>query len=276
MSVFRYPGGKQKLSSTIISKLSTWDLSKLQYREPFFGGGSIGIQLLQKRKISSIWINDKDTGIACLWTCIIRYCDDFKRGILSYRPRVEDFYSMREELLGLKYMPRSKNDILDMGLKKLIIHQISYSGLGTKSGGPLGGKLQKSRYPIDCRWSPEYICKKIQSISLSLFHARIHDTRCTNEDFVDLIIDSTYPSVLYLDPPYYLQGNSLYQCGFSIEDHERLSKYLQYTKHKWVLSYDDCPEIRKLYGWAKIDVLKTKYTITTTDTPKQELLICGR
>jgi len=46
---------------------------------------------------------------------------------------------------------------LDVGFKKLAIHQISYSGLGTKSGGPLGGKSQESIYKIDCRWSPKHI-----------------------------------------------------------------------------------------------------------------------
>jgi hypothetical protein len=36
-------------------------------------------------------------------------------------------------------MPSELDDLVGIGLKKVIIHQISYSGLGTKSGGPLGG-----------------------------------------------------------------------------------------------------------------------------------------
>ena len=52
-------------------------------------------------------------------------------------------------------MPDDRGRIVDIGFKKLAIHQISYSGLGTMSGGPLGGAGQKSQYKIDCRWSPD-------------------------------------------------------------------------------------------------------------------------
>ena len=65
MSLFRYPGGKKKIKTIITSKLI--ELSKshanesLQYREPFFGGGSIGILFLsESATTSNIWINDKD------------------------------------------------------------------------------------------------------------------------------------------------------------------------------------------------------------------------
>ena len=78
MSFFRYPGGKKKIKKTIKSKLL--DLSEqhkdksehLQYREPFFGGGSIGLLFLSESSfINNIWINDKDKALCCLWTCII-------------------------------------------------------------------------------------------------------------------------------------------------------------------------------------------------------------
>ncbi|MFA5311679.1 MAG: DNA adenine methylase, partial [Methanomassiliicoccales archaeon] len=99
-SFFRYPGGKSKLRDQIVSclveQLRSMRGYGIQYREPFFGGGSIGLQLLSRYSkgsglfedfsnntggflcpIDSLWINDKDIGIACLWTSIIRYVDDF-------------------------------------------------------------------------------------------------------------------------------------------------------------------------------------------------------
>jgi site-specific DNA-adenine methylase len=46
-SFFRYPGGKSKLRAQIVDCLSTQAYeSGLEYREPFFGGGSIGLKLL--------------------------------------------------------------------------------------------------------------------------------------------------------------------------------------------------------------------------------------
>ena len=104
-------------------------------------------------------------------------------------------------------------------------------------------------------------------------------------DFLDLIKDITCDSLLYLDPPYYIKGNDLYQHGFTVKDHERLASALKNTKHAWVLSYDDCDEIRELYQWACVQPLDVNYSITATkdkktgerlSRTKAELLICPK
>ena len=46
----------------------------------------------------------------------------------------------------LVFIPLTKEENqISKAFKKLAIHQISYSGLGTKSGGPLGGEKQQSK-----------------------------------------------------------------------------------------------------------------------------------
>lgn len=284
MSFFRYPGGKSKLRKEIVNKLSAQAAHKgLQYREPFFGGGSIGLKFLaDSQHITKAWINDKDVGIACLWTSVIRYHEEFKERVKSFKPSVQAFHEIRSELIAQTAMP-SQDKIIDIGFKKLAIHQISYSGLGTKSGGPLGGAKQESDYKVDCRWSPKYICKKIDKVHGFLGNLEIHENCCTNLDFSDLIKDNTCDSLLYLDPPYYIKGNDLYQHGFTVEDHKRLAVALKNTKHNWLLSYDDCQDIRDLYKWASLESLDVNYSITATknkDTGKRlsrtkaELLMC--
>lgn len=262
-SFFRYPGGKSKLRKTIVNKLISQS-SELgsQYREPFFGGGSIGLSFLEENSfVKEAWINDKDIGISCLWMSVMNYPEELKKMVLGYKPTVESFYKMKSMLTSLENVPLSYQEIVFTGLCKLAIHQISYSGLGTKSGGPLGGLEQKSQYDIGCRWSPEYICRKID---------KIHNMgkricfKCTNSDFSDVILDDSCKALIYLDPPYFVKGNDLYQHGFSYEDHLRLSEYLKSTSHSWVLSYDDCPEIRSLYEWADIEVVDVMYSITAT------------
>lgn len=167
VSFFRYPGGKSKLCNQIIGKLKQLaGFDRLEYREPFFGGGSIGsILLSQPNNISRIWINDFDLGISALWTSVIRYPDLLKERVMSFVPSVERFDEYKQLLMShdLPVFNPNNDDIalVEYGFMKLAIHQISYSGLGTMSGGPLGGREQKSTYPIDCRWSPQYICKKI-------------------------------------------------------------------------------------------------------------------
>jgi DNA adenine methylase len=81
-------------------------------------------------------------------------------------------------------------------------------------------------------------------------------------DVAELIEDISCSSLLYLDPPYFVKGNDLYQFGFSREDHARLSTTLKNTQHAWLLSYDDCPEIRELYKWACIEAIDVNYSIT--------------
>lgn len=294
-SFFRYPGGKSKLRNQIIGALSkiTDKVKDAEYREPFFGGGSIGLQLLQEHPLKKLWINDKDLGISCLWTAVIRFPDLLKELVKKFTPSVSKFDAFKEELMADRQSPKTEEEIAVYGFMKLAIHQISYSGLGTMSGGPLGGRKKENRagmgstqevkYPIDCRWSPNYICKKIDTLHSDFSSFNIRSKKCTCLDFSEIIEDDSHRAVIYLDPPYYVKGNDLYQHGFTSEDHNCLAVALKNTKHSWVLSYDDCQEIRKLYEWANIreidgvnysiTALKNKETGKCSSRTKKELLI---
>ena len=68
-----------------------------------------------------------------------------------------------------------------------------------------------------------------------------------NQDFETLIkhYDRT-DSFFYADPPYY-STEDMYAVGFGWSDHVRLRDTLANIKGKFLLSYNDCPEIRELY-----------------------------
>jgi len=285
-SFFRYPGGKSKLKDRIVCKLNEISSDDtLEYREPFFGGGSIGLSFFEKRpNLDKIWINDFDLGISSLWTTLFNRPDLLKLCVQKFQPSVLMFDKYKEELTATP-LPKltSEEEIANFGFAKLAIHQISYSGLGTKSGGPLGGRDQKSKYKIDCRWSPDYICKKIDALHQRFSKLSVRNDICTNLDFSDIINDTSHDAIIYLDPPYFEKGNDLYQHGFTEKNHTQLADCLKNTKHRWLLSYDDCPEIRKYYDWANIEeISEVNYSITATkdkktgerkSTNKVELLI---
>lgn len=283
MSFFRYPGGKSKLKNEIVKKLNSISYGlELEYREPFFGGGSIGLKFLETTNAKRIWINDLDLGVYCLWFSVIHCPKLLKQKIMDFKPTTDAFYEYKNELQTTPYFEEI-DELAEFGFKKLAIHQISYSGLGTKSGGPLGGVSQQSKYKIDCRWSPNSICRKIESIQkqFSKFNIEV-----SGLDFNTIIANDKYRALIYLDPPYYVKGNDLYQRGFKTEDHIRLADSLKNTNHKWVLSYDDCDEIRDLYDWAIIEeikdinysitALKNKETGERTSIKKSELLITSK
>lgn len=283
VSFFRYPGGKAKLIKSISKCLDLYAVHKeWEYREPFFGGGSVGLTFMTHcPQWGGLWINDKDVGVASLWTSVICYPEALKQKILDFTPSVDAFDEYKDCLSNKKNKPTTEKEIVECGFQKLAIHQISYSGLGTKSGGPLGGRKQKSAYKIDCRWSPLYICKKINYLHAQFATFAIREQSCTSYDFLD-IIQTDGKALIYLDPPYYVKGNDLYQCGFLEEDHVRLAKALRKTEHAWVLSYDDCSQIRDLYSWAVVETVNVNYSITATknkssgkrsSTIKPELLI---
>jgi len=268
VSFFRYPGGKSKIKDQISSHLNAYaHKHELEYREPFFGGGSVGLTFINDNPHwHKIWINDKDVGVASLWTSVIKYPNELKTMVKHFKPTIEAFYQFKKDLSNIDI----NFNIVEIGFKKLAIHQISYSGLGTKSGGPLGGKDQLSKYKIDCRWSPSYICKKIDKLNRQFKMFTLRDECCTCLDFSD-VVKNPSDAILYLDPPYYDKGNELYQCGFTDSDHLQLSQVLRKINNPWILSYDDCPEIRKLYDWAIIDVVNVNYSITSLKVDEKRI-----
>ncbi|MDL2293954.1 DNA adenine methylase [Ruminococcaceae bacterium OttesenSCG-928-D13] len=75
---------------------------------------------------------------------------------------------------------------------------------------------------------------------------RLRDVVIENLDFEQLLRTYDRPGALfYLDPPYY-KAEGFYQ-GFRREDHRRLFHCLKKLKGRFVLSYNDAPEVRQLY-----------------------------
>ena len=90
---------------------------------------------------------------------------------------------------------------------------------------------------------------------LKIASERLNTVVIENRDF-DKIIQSydKENTLFYLDPPYY-KTERHYQVGFKTEDHKRLSEALRNIRGKFILSYNDCPEIRELYqGYEIIEV----------------------
>lgn len=277
-SLFRYPGGKSKIKYNIINTLTeilnSYECDNCEYREPFFGGGSIGINLIKSYpKIRNIWINDIDYGISSIWNSVISFPDDIIQLCYEFKPSVKMFDLFKNKLLDTESI--KKYTIAEIGFMKLALHQMSYSGLGTKSGGPIGGRNQSSNYGIGCRWNADSISRKIKKISNIFFSVDIRYGECSSWDFEKMFLkDSNY--IMYLDPPYYKKGGQLYQYSFDKKDHIKLSNILKEEKCPWVLSYDDCDEITELYKWAYIIRIPINYTINTSRDNNELIVVPSR
>ena len=87
-------------------------------------------------------------------------------------------------------------------------------------------------------------------------------------------------SLFYVDPPF-LGLSQDYACRFSDDDHARLAGVLRRVKGTWLLSYNDCRQVRALYRGMHRRRLAVRYTIgqnssTGGRSRARELLISNR
>lgn len=263
--ILRYPGSKAKLVASIrkhlpieMGYLMTPQRNHWTYIEPFVGAGAIaGDMLPDIRDGTRVVLNDKDFWLVCLWNAIKSDPNYLCAKITSFIPSAEYFYQFKEQ-------DGSSIDPSEAGFRKLVLHYTSFSGLGVKAGGPLGGRDEDNdKYNPACRWRPERMRQNIRNWCDRFSKLNV---KITNRDFSVSLLTATPNSYVYLDPPYYEKGEQLYKHNMTPDDHTRLATILRSAKFRWTLSYDDHPEIRRLYSWACIKEVPLTYTISTSRT----------
>lgn len=111
---------------------------------------------------------------------------------------------------------------------------------------------------------------------ISQLQERMANVIVENQDFETLIKHYDRPDAFfYLDPPYF-STEDMYEVGFGWDDHVRLRDTLKNIKGKFLLSYNDCDEIRELYnGFSMFDFSRTHSMAQRYEAGKEfkELLI---
>lgn len=247
--LIRYPGGKSRMRDHIIKHLDRFGSDR--YVEPFAGGLGVGLHVIPGMK--EAWINDADFNIYAMWHSVIHRPKELIELAAGFTPSVEAFREFKFRLANHK-----AEDLAQTGFMKMALHQISFSGLGERAGGPLRD--------VGSRWSFPRLKKQI-----TLSHAILKKTKCTCMDF-EAVLKEASGYVIYCDPPYYKRGNDLYAHRFSKADHLRLAEVLRH-KRQWILSYDNVASIKRLYTpFASIEELDVNYSITKP-MQRRELII---
>ncbi len=92
-------------------------------------------------------------------------------------------------------------------------------------------------------------------------------------DFERLIKIYDRPDALfYCDPPY-CGTEKYYRASFTAQDHQRLADCLHTIKGKFLLSYNDCPQIRTLYQENEITPLCRNNNLSQKASAYQEILV---
>ena len=239
-SPLRYPGGKAKLYNLVKKVLIKNDLLGGTYVEPFAGGAGLAIKLLMENDVKRIVLNDLDPAIFCFWKVILNQTDDFCKYIDQVELTIDEWKRQRD------FFKKGNNgDELQFAFSVFYLNRTNISGI--LNGGVIGGINQKGTYKIDARFNKENLKKRIREIS-----SRKNDIVLYDLDAKELISGGylkKYRKVLInFDPPYVNKGDQLYKNSFKQEDHLTLFQSINKCKKKWIVTYDVCDLISKLYS----------------------------
>lgn len=230
----RYPGGKFYGVKHIRQFYNT---PHNEYREVFLGGGSV---FLDKPKLDkNNWLNDIDSELINFYK-IIKSPASRKR----LYALIDGEVATKERHAEVKEMTPKNN--VERAFKYFYLNRTSFSGIMNK---PRWG------YAIGSSVTPDRWVDIIDPVA-----QKLAGTELTSVDFREMIEKPSDNEVLlYLDPPYYKASKAIYNNEFSEEDHIDLMKLLKKTKFKFILSYENSPEIRELYKWANIHEISFRY-----------------
>lgn len=241
-SPFRYPGGKFYARRLILDEIPKHSC----YCEPFAGGASV---FFAKEPVDLSILNDMD--------------DDVINTFRHIRDRVEDLIKMLDGIPATKelhayykddYKP---TDSLTKAFRWYYLNRTSYSGIMRPENCYWGYGRKYSMRPEN--WPPHLrtVSDRLQGVTLQSVDF---------EPVIDSLPDGCFA---FIDPPYYAADQQkFYICTFTLDDHKRLAEclYRNAFRLKFLLTYDDHPDIRAMYEWVEsVTDKQWNYTINRTD-----------
>lgn len=235
-SFVRYPGAKSRHTDKI---LQYFQINESEYREPFIGGGSVFLA----SSFTQGWINDIDPAIYDLWRLVKESPETLTNLIKEHTIILDHQKSPKkiEAALNLWKTIRDGEGDYPEGYRALFLIKTCFSGI--KSGGPTGGMHQTGKYNLTSRWSPEMTISRINAV-----HNRLQGVRITKLNYEELVIEAGQDVAIYFDPPYLKKGDQCYDFYFTLEDHEKFAKTVVVCPHRYVVTLDDCEELRDIWS----------------------------
>ena len=235
--------------------------------EPFAGGAGASLSLLYLEETPRIYINDADPAIHDFWWTLVSRPRLFLNLLGKTRVNLGEWRDQREV-----YRSPCRASRLRRGFAAFYLNRCNRSGI-IMDGGPIGGIDQKGKWKIDARYNKKELRARCEKIAE--YRERIQVSGKDGIDFIETLdAQSTF---FFIDPPYFEKGPMLYLNALDADYHASLAARLK-TKSDaaWVLTYDDCPEVRQLYqSWASVRPFSLRYAAAER-RPGRELLITPR
>lgn len=230
-SPLRYPGGKSRALKQIIPIIPQFK----EFREPMVGGGSVFFAERQLFPEAKFWINDFNKELFLFW----KFCKENIRLLIQEIERLKKEYPQGKELYLASLNGKDNLTDLQRAARFFILNRITFSGLA-ESGG-YSKESFKARFTLS----------SIERLKVA--SPLLQNTKVTNEDYESSILAEGEEVFIFLDPPYLSKAKSrLYgekgrlHDGF---DHKRFAETMKKCPHKWLITYDDSPEVRELFSF---------------------------
>lgn len=240
-SPLRYPGAKLRLIAPIAETLELNGLKPKLFCEPFAGGLSVSLRLLDLDLVENIAVGERDSLVAAFWKTVFNDADWLTKQISGLDVTLEEWQS---------YRTRRFRTNRERALACIFLNRTSFSGILAESAGPIGGLAQTSDYKIDCRFNKDDLIFRIRQASMLKERVRFvnHGDWKTTVEKVKKLGYNRRDVFFYFDPPFYAKADRLYRYYFEHRDHAELCRFLQRLKHPWLLSYDKAKQIEEMYS----------------------------
>jgi DNA adenine methylase len=262
----RYPGGKSKLAYYLTEVLRANKLFDGGYAEPYAGGAGAGLHLLFRGYASRLHLNDLDRGVASFWKAVTGHADRFAAQVRSVPLSVREWERQRECVLTA---PMG----FDLGFAFFYLNRTNRSGI--MNGGLIGGRAQDGPWRMDARFNRDALAERV--LGVGRMRRRISITHLDAIEFLDALErEAPRPTFVYLDPPYFHKGQQLYPNFYCEEDHHAIASRVGTLSLPWIMTYDDCPEIRTLYRRRRIVAGELSYSAREVRRGKEVLVLGPR
>lgn len=253
-SPLRYPGGKSRAIKKILPLIPS---NYKEFREPFVGGGSVFLAAKQRLNAHATYIiNDLNYDLYCFWKSAQNNIDSLVNEVQQIKDTTKDGRELFKQLTNNN---EGLNDF-ERAVRFFVLNRITFSGT-VDSGG-------YSQQAFEKRFTNSSI-QRLALMADLLKNVEIH-----HGDYSNHLFDEGDNVFIFLDPPYLsatkskLFGkNGELHTGF---DHEKFADNMKKCKHKWLITLDDCPEIRNMFTFANIYEWKLQYGMNNYKQNKAE------
>lgn len=232
-----YVGGKRNLAKRIIARIEA--IPHECYAEPFVGMGGVFLRrsLVPKAEV----INDASRDVATFFRILQRHYPQFMDALRFQITSRSAFERLCQT------DPDTLTD-LERAARFLYVQRLSYGG---KVAGRSFGVDTRARFNLNTLGSRlEELHERLAGVVIECLDV---------EEFLRRYDKDT--TFFYLDPPYHGSEGYYGKDLFSREDFTRLARALAGLKGRFLLSINDCPEIRATFKGFDLEEVETTYTV---------------